>query len=276
MGSEGRATQPEGRVPPMLTWPTSVSGRADLFPYRGTHHSLGLVQQGGRRKYVIQGPDGALVGDYYYATDGWVSAWKAFRSLEPMTASHIENELHDTNPGDDTERKVRPATPEEEEEMPGWGVLVPPSTDEFLPPDDPLVRALGRPGERFLPAVDVVDWWEHSDPEARRISTGIAGVPRQLVISTERIIVSTERIIVMKDGSVERSFPVRAISGAELRDPPDGQNQGSEKAVLVKFNAHDVQTVAGMWSMTPEQASLVIAAIFKFSHSRRHNCGFRS
>jgi len=87
--SEGRATPPEVYVPPMLTWPTS-SSRADLFPYRGTHYSLGLVQQGNRSRYVIQGPDGASVGDYYYATDGWVSAWKEFRSLEPMTASHVE------------------------------------------------------------------------------------------------------------------------------------------------------------------------------------------
>jgi hypothetical protein len=87
--SEGRAVPPEMRVPPMLTWPTS-SSRADLFPYRGIDHSLGLVHRGDRSRYVIQGPNGASVGDYHYATDGWVSAWNAFRSLEPMTASHIE------------------------------------------------------------------------------------------------------------------------------------------------------------------------------------------
>jgi hypothetical protein len=87
--SEGRAVPPERHVPPMLTWPTS-SSRADLFLYRGTDYSLGLVQRGNRSRYVIQGRDGASVGDYHYATDGWLSAWKAFRSLEPMTASHIE------------------------------------------------------------------------------------------------------------------------------------------------------------------------------------------
>lgn len=165
-----------------------------------------------------------------------------------------------THPGKDAKWKVRPATPEEQDEMPGWEVLEPPRTGEFLPPDDPIVRALGRPGERFLSALDVVDWWEHSDPEARRIPTGIAGVPRQLVITTERI-------IVMKDGSVERSLPIRAIGGAELRDPLDGQNRGSEKAVLVKSHDGQETRVAGMWSMTPEDASLVMNRIFKFSHN---------
>jgi hypothetical protein len=87
--SEGRAAPPEMQVPPMLTWPTS-SSRPDLFRYRGADYSLGLVERGNRSRYVIQDANGASVGDYHYATDGWVSAWRAFRSLEPMTASHIE------------------------------------------------------------------------------------------------------------------------------------------------------------------------------------------
>lgn len=164
-----------------------------------------------------------------------------------------------THPDKDAKWKVRPATPEEQDEMPGWEVLEPPRTGEFLPPDDPIVRALGRPGERFLPPVDVVDWWEHSDPEARVSSTGIAGAQRQLIITTERI-------IVMKDASVERSFPIRAIGGADLRDSLDGQNRGSEKAVLVKSHDGQEARVAGMWSMTPEDASLVMNSIFRFSH----------
>jgi hypothetical protein len=148
---------------------------------------------------------------------------------------------------------------ERDDGMPGWDVLEPPKTGPFLPSDDPLVKALGQPGERVFPALDVIDWWEHPDSEARRIPTGIAGAPRQLVITTRRI-------IVMKDGSVERSFPIRAITGAELVDPLDGQNKGSEKAVMVRSRQGEDVQVLGMWSTTPDLASRLMDSIFKFSH----------
>src|SRR5207344_3092737 len=64
---------------------------------------------------------------------------------------------------------------ERDDGMLGWDVLEPPKTGPFLPSDDPLVKALGQPGERVFPALDVIDWWEHPDAEARRIPTGIAG-----------------------------------------------------------------------------------------------------
>jgi hypothetical protein len=143
--------------------------------------------------------------------------------------------------------------------MSDWQELRMPESRPFLPSDDPIVQAVGQPGERFLPPVDVVDWWEHSDPEARLSSTGIAGARRQLIITTERV-------IVMKEGSLERSFPIRAIAGAELRDPLDGRNKGSEKAVLVKSASGEQAQVLGMWSMTPEEAHDVMNSIFKFSH----------
>jgi hypothetical protein len=146
--------------------------------------------------------------------------------------------------------------------MTDWQELTMPESRPFLPSDDPIAQALGHPGERFLPPVDVVDWWEHSDPDARLSPTGIAGVQRQLFITTERI-------IVMKDGSIERSFPVRAVAGAELRDPLDGRSEGSEKAVLVKSASGEEAQVLGMWSMTPEQAHDVMNSIFKFSHGLR-------
>jgi len=107
--------------------------------------------------------------------------------------------------------------------------------------------------------VDVVDWWEHSDPEARLSPTGIAGAQRQLIITTARV-------IVMKDGSLDRSLPIKAVAGAELRDPLDGRNEGSEKAVLVKSPSGEQEQVLGMWSMAPEQAHDVMNSIFKFSH----------
>jgi hypothetical protein len=154
---------------------------------------------------------------------------------------------------------VRPASIEEEREMPGWDVLEPPQTAPFLPSNDPIVQALGQPKERFLPPLDVIDWWEHQDPDARVSPSGIAGVPRQLIITTKRIIVTRE-------GSVERSYPIRAVAGAEVRDSLDGQNQGSEKAVLVKSHDGQEARVLGMWSMTPAEASQVMDIVFKFSH----------
>jgi hypothetical protein len=143
--------------------------------------------------------------------------------------------------------------------MTDWQEVVMPESQPFLPSDDPIVQALGQPGERFLPPVDVVDWWEHSDPEARLSPTGIAGAQRQLIITTARV-------IVMKDGSLDRSFPIKAVAGAELRDPLDGRNEGSEKAVLVKSPSGEQEQVLGMWSMAPEQAHDVMNSIFKFSH----------
>lgn len=128
----------------------------------------------------------------------------------------------------------------------------------FLPPDHPLVRSLAESGERFLPPVEVVDWWEHSDSQARISPTGIAGVERQLIITTNRI-------IVMNEGSIERSIPIRAIGGAEKRDPPDGANQDSERAVLVKSGTQK-DTALGMWSVSSEQADKLMSDIFNLAH----------
>jgi hypothetical protein len=102
--------------------------------------------------------------------------------------------------------------------MTDWQEVVMPESQPFLPSDDPIVQALGQSGERFLPPVDVVDWWEHSDPEARLSPSGIAGAQRQLIITTARV-------IVMKDGSLERSFPIRWMAGTKVPRRPFWSNR---------------------------------------------------
>jgi hypothetical protein len=135
---------------------------------------------------------------------------------------------------------------------------IPDESALFLSPDDPLVRSLAEPGERFLPPLDVIDWWEHPDSHARISPTGLAGVERQLIITTNRI-------IVMNEGSIERRIPIRAIGGAEKRDPPDGANQDSEQAVLVKSGIKK-DTALGMWSLPSEQADKLMGDIFNLAH----------
>ena len=76
-------------LPPMLTWP-APSSRTDLFPYRGKEYSLGLVHRNDRSRYVIEDESGTSVGDFTYASDGWLAAWRSFRDLEPSTAAHTE------------------------------------------------------------------------------------------------------------------------------------------------------------------------------------------
>jgi len=62
-------------LPPMLTWP-APSSTTDLFPYRGKEYSLGLVHRNDRSRYVIEDESGISVGDFTYASDGLLVAWR--------------------------------------------------------------------------------------------------------------------------------------------------------------------------------------------------------
>jgi hypothetical protein len=76
-------------LPPMLTW-SAPSSKADLFPYRSKEYSLGLVHRDDRSRYVIEDESGTSVGEFSYASDGWMGAWRTFRDLEPSTAAQTE------------------------------------------------------------------------------------------------------------------------------------------------------------------------------------------
>lgn len=84
--------------------------------------------------------------------------------------------------------------------------------DRYLAPDDPLVRAVAQPEERVLPPLEVLDWWEHPGEEGRTTPTGLIAVPRQLVLTTQRI-------LVLRNGAVERSVALESIGGAEIIEP---------------------------------------------------------
>jgi hypothetical protein len=73
----------------MLTW-SAPSSKTDLFPYRGKEYSLGLVHRDDRSRYVIEDESGTSVGEFSYASDGWMGAWRTFRDLEPSTAAQTE------------------------------------------------------------------------------------------------------------------------------------------------------------------------------------------
>jgi hypothetical protein len=66
----------------MLVWPTTPSTNR-IFPFKGQHHSLGLVRRDRESRYVIEDSDGLVVEDFPYASDGWSAAWRSFSQLEP-------------------------------------------------------------------------------------------------------------------------------------------------------------------------------------------------
>jgi hypothetical protein len=105
--------------------------------------------------------------------------------------------------------------------------------------------------------LDVLDWWEHPGEEGRTTSTGLVAVPRQLVVTSQRI-------LVLRDGSVERSVAMESIGGADMKGPSDGLLD-SERAVLVHSGGKK-PTVWGCWSMATEEAELLMGDIFQLSH----------
>ena len=140
--------------------------------------------------------------------------------------------------------------------------------ERFLAPDDPLVRAIskrrnplrrGRSEERVLPPLEVLDWWEHPGEEGRTTPTGLVAVPRQLVITTQRI-------LVLRDGSVERSVAMAWIGGAAIKDPSELPLEDSERAVLV-HSGGEQPDVWGCWSMATEEAHGLMSDIFQLAHS---------
>ena len=129
----------------------------------------------------------------------------------------------------------------------------------FLGPEDPLVAGLAESGERMLPPLDVLDWWEHPGEEGRTAPTGLVGVPRKLVVTTERI-------LVIRDGLIERTVAVRSIGGAERRDPSQWPwLEEADRAVFV--HSHDDPPVVwGCWSLTTAEADQLMSDIFQLAH----------
>jgi hypothetical protein len=108
--------------------------------------------------------------------------------------------------------------------------------------------------------MEVLDWWEHPGEEGRTTPTGFVGVPRQLVVTTQRI-------LVLQDGSVERSVRMATIGGAQLMGPSEWPLEDSERAVLV-HSGGDKPTVWGCWSMAAEEADILMSDIFFFAHGQ--------
>jgi len=130
--------------------------------------------------------------------------------------------------------------------------------ERFLSRDDPLVRVVAQPDERVLPPLDVLDWWEHPDEEGKTTATGLVGVPRQLVVTTQRV-------LVMRDGAVERSIAMASIGGAKTMGPSDLPLEDSERAVLVDSGGENA-VVWGCWSAATEEARRLMGDIFALAH----------
>ena len=130
--------------------------------------------------------------------------------------------------------------------------------DRFLPPDHALVRALALPEERMLPPLDVLDWWEHPAEEGRTTPTGLVGVARQLVVTTQRL-------LVLRDGTIERSVALASIGGTQPVGPPDFPLENSERGFLV-HSGGDKPVVWGCWSTATEEARRLMDDIFLLAH----------
>lgn len=141
--------------------------------------------------------------------------------------------------------------------------LIPPNREgeaKWLAPDHPVVRAFARSEERLLPPIEVVDWWEHPDETGRTTPTGLVGVPRQLLVTSQRL-------AVLRGDSVERSVAMASIGGAEIKGPrhPYLQLEDGERAVPVTSGG-ERPTVWGCWSMATEDAKGLMTDIFELSH----------
>ena len=134
--------------------------------------------------------------------------------------------------------------------------------DRFLARDHALVRALAEPDERMLPPLDVVDWWEHPGEEGRTSTTGVVGVPRQLVVTTHRL-------LVLREGTIERKVAMASIGGAKVLGPSDFPLEDSERAVLVRSprgSGGEEPVVWGCWSTAKADAARLSGDIFQLAN----------
>ena len=144
-----------------------------------------------------------------------------------------------------------------------WLELIPPNRGgeaRWLAPDHPVVRAFARAEERLLPPISVIDWWEHPDEIGRTSPPGPVGVPRQLLVTSQRI-------AVLRDGRVERNVAMASIGGAEIKGPPQPhlELEDGERAVFVTSGgAHP--TIWGCWSMASDDAEALMTDIFELAH----------
>jgi hypothetical protein len=120
----------------------------------------------------------------------------------------------------------------------GWAELLPPEW-EILDPDDPLVRTYAQlvrtyaqGDERVSPPFDVRDWWEHPGEEGPTTPTGVTGVRRQLILTSERV-------LVVSNGSFERTVEIHSIGESRLLKSSEWPIEDSEAAVLVHTGGPD-------------------------------------
>jgi hypothetical protein len=144
-----------------------------------------------------------------------------------------------------------------------WSELVPPNRGgeaRWLAPDHPVVLAFAQAEERLLPPIDVTDWWDHPGERGRTTQTGLVGVPRQLLVTSQRL-------AVLRGDTVERNVAMASIGGAEVKGPPHPylQLQDGERAVLVTSGGEH-PTVWGCWSMPSEDAKGLMTDIFELAH----------
>lgn len=130
--------------------------------------------------------------------------------------------------------------------------------DRFMARDHALVRALAEPDEQMLPPLDVVDWWEHPGEEGRITPSGLVGVPRQLVVTTQRL-------LILRDGTIERSVALASIGGGQVLGPSEFPLEDSERAVLVRSGGEE-PAVWGCWSTAEGDAHRLMDDIFSLSH----------
>ena len=139
----------------------------------------------------------------------------------------------------------------------GWMELFPPDW-EVLDPDDPLARTFGDGVERVFPPFEVRDWWEHPGEEGPTTPSGVTGVPRQLIVTTERV-------LVVRDGTIERTVAIASIGGSRTMKPSEWPIAETEEAVLVHSGGPE-GTVWGCWSTEADEAGRLMGIIFWFAN----------
>ena len=146
----------------------------------------------------------------------------------------------------------------------GWAELLPPEW-EILDPDDPLVRTFAQGDERVFPPFDVRDWWEHPGEEGPTTPTGVTGVRRQLILTSERV-------LVVSNGTTERTVAIASIGGSRLMGSSEWPIEESEAAVLVHSGGPQ-GSVWGCWSASRDEASRLMSIIFWFANGGRSPFG---
>jgi hypothetical protein len=146
----------------------------------------------------------------------------------------------------------------------GWAELLPPDW-EVLDTDDPLARTFAQGNERVFPPFDVRDWWEHPGEQGPTTPSGLTGVPRQLIVTTERV-------LVVADGTVERTVAIASIGGSRTMKSSEWPIDKADRAVVV-HSGRAQGSVWGCWSTSKDEAGRLMGIIFWFANGGRSPFG---